>query len=134
MKNLFMKDQPRLNGKSLDPVLLLQSHHSQSFRRKTGVTVESRVPTGALKKRLRILTRDLSNRWDLCSPRDKLRNKIGATVASKEPTGALKKRPRTSTRDQSNNKDSCSPKELRRDGAIDKSAQILGVMMRSRTA
>jgi hypothetical protein len=103
-------------------------------RSKTGAIVESREPIGALKRKLRILMRDLSNKWDLCSPRDKPRNKIGATVASREPTGALKKRPKTSTRDQSNNKDSFSPKELRRDGAIDKSAQIPGAMMRLRMA
>jgi hypothetical protein len=93
MKNLSMKDQPRLNGRLLDLVLLLQFHHSQSFRRKTGATVASRVQTGALKRRPKTLMKDLSNKWDLCSL-----------------------------------------KENRRDGAIDKFTQILGAMMRLRTA
>jgi hypothetical protein len=84
-----MRDQPRLNGKSLDPVLLLQSHHSPSLRRKTGATVASRELTGALKKRLRILTRDLSNKWDSCSPRKK--RKTGVTNKSTPIHGATMK-------------------------------------------
>ena len=58
-------------------------------RRETGAILVLRVPTGALKRRLRILTRGLRDNKDFCSPRDNKRT--GATEESILINGAMRK-------------------------------------------
>ena len=75
MTNLFMKEQPRLNGKLME--LNQQSMTGKKLtlllRRKIGAIPELREPTGALKRRPRISTRGPRDNRDSCSPRDNKR-------------------------------------------------------------
>ena len=58
-------------------------------RRETGATLVLRVPTGALKRRLRILTREPRDNRDLCLSRDNKRT--GATEEFILINGAMRR-------------------------------------------
>jgi hypothetical protein len=133
MTNHFMRDQPRHLGK-LFP----------KKRNKTGAIVESRVPTGALKRSPKISTRELSIKRDLCSPNTKRRSRDGATRVSAQRTGAMKRsRPRSTPRqlmtnhfmrDQPRHPGKLSPRKVSklRDGAIRESDPRTGATRKSR--
>ena len=105
MINLYTRDQPRLPGKFL--VNLHQSMTGNSHtlllrkesRRKTGAILVSRVPTGAPKRRPRILTREQRGNKDLCLSRDNKRT--GAIEVSTPMSGAIMKLPEEKVRRQS---------------------------------
>ena len=131
MINLFMRDQPKHPGKLFPNKL-----------NKTGAIVESRVPTGAPKRSLRISTRELSIKRDLCSPNTRRRSRDGATRVFAQRTGAMKRsrpkltpRPLTinhSMRDQPRHLGKLSPRKVSklRDGAIRESDRRTGAMRR----
>lgn len=91
--NLFTKDQPRLSGNSMDPNHQSTTGKSHTLllsrERETGATVESREPTGAIKKSRRILTREPRDNRALCSC--KSRRRTGVTEVSTPMNGAIKK-------------------------------------------
>ena len=93
MTNLFMREQPRLNGKlmELNQQSMTGKKHILLLRRKTGAIPELREPTGALKRRPRISTRGQRDNRDSCSPRDN--KKTGAIEEFTPMSGAIMKLP-----------------------------------------
>jgi len=93
MINHSMKDQLRLPGKFLvkhHQSMTGKSHtHLLSKERETGAIPESKEPTGALRRKLRILTREPRDNRDLCSSRDN--KKTGATEESTPTNGAMRR-------------------------------------------
>ena len=93
MINLFTRDQPRLPGKLMEPThqsMTGKSHTSLlSKERETGAIPESKEPTGAPRRRPRILMRGLRDNKDLCSSRDNKRT--GATEVSTPINGATRR-------------------------------------------
>ena len=93
MINLYTRDQPRLLGKFL--VKLHQSMTGKSHtlllskERETGAIPESKEPTGALKRRKRILTRGQRDNKDSCSSRD---NKKTGVIEVSTPTNGATRR------------------------------------------
>ena len=87
MINLFMRDQPRLLGKSME--LNHQSQSSPLPKSKTGAIAELREPTGALKRRLKTLMREPRDNKALCSCK-KIR-RTGATDKSTLTNGAMRR-------------------------------------------
>ena len=95
MINLYTRDQPRLLGKFLEKLhqsMTGKSHTlllSKESKRKTGAILVSREPTGAPRRRPRILMRGLRDNKDLCLSRDNKRT--GATEVSTPINGATRR-------------------------------------------
>lgn len=91
MINHSMRDQLRQNGKLMELAHQCTTgrSHTLLLRRETGATPESRVPTGVIKRSLRILTREPRDNKDSCSCKSK--RKTGVTEASTPMNGVTRR-------------------------------------------